>query len=347
VTDRFLRACRRETVDRTPVWLMRQAGRWLPEYRALRARHDLRTLVSSPDLLVEATLQPLHRLAVDAAPVYAEVLLPLEAAGLHLALDGDPGGRPGRIGITDPIRSSRDVDRLRAVDPRDAPGLRPTLEALTILRAELNGPAVVGVAAAPFSLAAYAVEGEAAGSFAKTRALMTSDSAAWNALCALVGTMVADYLVAQAEAGAQAIVLFDSWSQALTAEEYAAFALPHSRAVCQRVAATGVPLVHYGTGRAVLEGLAAAGGDVIGVDWRTPLDEAWARIGHDRGIQGNLAPTALLAPFEQMLEAATDVLERAEGRPGHVFNLGHGLLASTPVEHVAALVRYVQMQTEH
>ena len=323
---------------------MRQTGRWLPEYRALRSQHPVREILDSADLIVEATLMPLHRLPLDAAPVFTGPTLLLEALGLPPAAPAGRGGaRPRETVVTTGPQIL--LERVRPAEVPGSPVLQPTLDALRRLGENLRGPSVLGMAAAPFTLAAYAIEGGSPRSFSATRAIMHGEPAAWHRLCERLATAVADWLVAQVEAGAHAVQMSDAWSQTLSAGEYHEFVLPHSRAVCQRVSRTGAPILHYGTGVDLLEGLAEAGGDVIGVDWRTPIDEAWARIGGDRGIQGNLAPTALVAPFERMLESAADVLDRVNGRPGHVFNLGHGLLATSPAEHVSALVRYVQMQT--
>jgi uroporphyrinogen decarboxylase len=335
-SDRFLRACRREPVDATPVWFMRQAGRYMPEYRALRARHSLLELCRTPELAAEITLQPLRVLEVDAAIVFSDLLLPLEPMGLPF--DFVKGEGPA---LEAPLRSAADIDRLRPVDPREA--LRPVLDTIRIVRRELDGRVpVIGFAGGPFTLASYAIEGGPSSHFAATKALMYSAPAAWHRLCEKLVDVVSAYLAAQIEAGAQAVQVFDSWVGVLGPAEYCEFVKPHSARLFAALAPLGAPAIHFGVGTAtLLAEMREAGGDVIGVDWRVPLDVAWARIGYDRAVQGNLDPAVLLGPLDRVFAAADDVLERAGGRPGHIFNLGHGILPATPLEHVQALARYV------
>jgi uroporphyrinogen decarboxylase len=334
--DRFLRACRRETVDHTPVWFMRQAGRYMPEYREIRKRHSLLEICKSPELATIVTLQPLRRIDVDAAILFSDLLLPLEPMGIPF--DFVRGEGPA---IENPLRTEADIDRLKCFDPREA--LSPVLDAIRMIRKELGGEVpLIGFGGAPFTLASYAIEGGHSQNYALTKALMYSNTRAWHRLCEMLSSIVAEYLKAQIEAGAQAVQVFDSWAGALNAADYREFVMPHTRKIFEALGGLAVPTIHFGTGTAaILHEMREAGGDVIGADWRIPLDDAWQRIGHDRAIQGNLDPTVLLAPLDRMLSAADDVLQRANGRPGHIFNLGHGILPTTPVEHVQALAQHV------
>jgi uroporphyrinogen decarboxylase len=319
---------------------MRQAGRYMSEYRALRERYSLLDLCRTPDLATEVTLQPVRRIDVDAAILFSDLLLPLEPMGIKF--DFVRGEGPA---IENPIRGEEDIDRVRRFEPREA--LSHVLDAIRQVQSELAGRVpLIGFAGAPFTLASYAIEGGHSSNFARTKALMYGTPAAWHRLCELLADVVAEYLTAQIEAGVNAVQLFDSWVGALNARDYREFILPHTRRIFDRLAALDVPTIHFGVGTgAILPELREAGGHVIGADWRTPLDEAWERIGFDRAIQGNLDPTLLLGPIDRALAAADDVLERAGGRPGHIFNLGHGILPSTPVEHVQALARYVHRKT--
>jgi uroporphyrinogen decarboxylase len=320
----------------TPVWFMRQAGRYMSEYRALRERHSLLELCRTPELAAEVTLQPIKRLEVDAAILFSDLLLPLEPMGFHL--DFIRGEGPA---IDNPLQDKADIDRVHAFDPRER--LAYVLEAIKLVRTELAGRVpLIGFAGAPFTLASYAIEGGHSNTFARTKALMYGHPAEWHRFCDLLADVSSEFLAAQIEGGVDAVQLFDSWVGALNAHDYREFVLPHTRRVFDRLASFDVPAIHFGVGTgAILGELSEAGGTVIGADWRTPLDEAWRRIGFDRGIQGNLDPTLLLGPLDRILAGAADVLERAGGRPGHIFNLGHGILPMTPVEHVQALARYV------
>jgi uroporphyrinogen decarboxylase len=321
---------------------MRQAGRYMSEYRALRAQHSLLELCRTPDLVTEVTLQPVRRIEVDAAILFSDLLLPLEPMGIRF--DFVQGEGPA---IENPLRSEADIDRLRRFEPREA--LSHVLDAIRQVQVELGGRVpLIGFGGAPFTMASYAIEGGHSSSFARTKALMYGSPAAWHRLCETLADIVADYLVAQVEAGVNAIQVFDSWVGALNARDYREFILPHSRRIFEALSSYDVPTIHFGVGTgSILSDLREAGGTVIGADWRTPLDEAWQRIGFDRAIQGNLDPTLLLGPLDRALSAADDVLARAAGRPGHIFNLGHGILPTTPVEHVQALARYVHQQTRH
>jgi uroporphyrinogen decarboxylase len=281
-----------------------------------------------------------RRIEVDAAILFSDLLLPLEPMGIRF--DFIAGEGPA---IENPIESEADVDRIRRFEPREA--LNPVLDAIRQVQRELAGRVpLIGFAGAPFTLASYAIEGGHSNNFARTKSLMYGSPAAWHRLCGLLADMVSDYLIAQIEAGVDAVQVFDSWVGALNARDYREFILPHTRRIFDALAVYDVPTIHFGVGTtSILGELREAGGDVIGADWRTPLDDAWTRIGPDRAIQGNLDPTLLLGPLPRTLAAADDVLARVAGRPGHIFNLGHGILPTTPVEHVQALARYVHQQT--
>lgn len=334
--DRFLRACRRQSVDRTPVWFMRQAGRYMTEYRAIRAKHSLLEICAQPDLAAEVTLQPVRALGVDAAILFADILLPLIPMGINL----DFAAGEGPV-IHNSIRSPADVQALRPVDPHESLG--HILEAVHLVRRELDDLIpLIGFAGAPFTLASYMIEGGASRNYVKTKSLMYSDPHTWHALMGKLAHVVADYLTAQVDAGAQAIQLFDSWIGALSPDDYRDYVLPHSQLILRTVGATGVPVIHFGTGTAtLLPFLKEAGGDVIGLDWRTPLDWGWDQLGPDTAVQGNLDPVALFAPRPELERRVRAILEQAAGRPGHIFNLGHGILPETPVDNVKAAVEMV------
>jgi uroporphyrinogen decarboxylase len=333
--DRFLRACKREPVDVTPVWFMRQAGRYLAEYRAIRERYSLLDICRAPDLATAVTLQPVSRIDVDAAILFSDLLVPLEPLGLPF--DFVKGEGPS---ISNPIRSRDDVDRLRRFDPREA--LAHVLETIRLVRRELDGRLpLIGFAGAPFTLASYAIEGGPSSNFSRTKALMYSEPDVWHRLLDLFATMVGEYLRAQIEAGCAVVQVFDSWVGSLSPSDYREFALSHSKKVFDTIGGLA-PSIHFGVGTTtILKLMREAGGDVIGLDWRVPLDEGWDVVGSDRAVQGNLDPTLLLGPRSRLLAGAADVLRRAAGRPGHIFNLGHGILPTTPVEEVQALARFV------
>ncbi len=336
MTPRFLRACRREPVDRTPVWFMRQAGRYMAEYRAIRARHTLLEICRQPELAAEVTLQPVRALGVDAAILFADILLPLIPMGIQLEFAAGEGPL-----IHNPIRMVADVAALRPVDPHES--LSHVLEAVCLIRNELDGQIpLIGFAGGPFTLASYLVEGGSSRNYVKTKSLMYGNPQAWHTLMGKLARVVADYLIAQVNAGAQAIQLFDSWVGALGPDDYREYVLPHSRLVLQEVGATGAPLIHFGTGTATLLPLMKeAGGDVIGLDWRTPLDWGWEQVGADSAVQGNLDPVALFAPRPELERRVRAILEQAGSRPGHIFNLGHGILPETPADNVKAVVEMV------
>jgi uroporphyrinogen decarboxylase len=308
----------------------------MPEYRALRQRYSLLELCARPELAVEVTLQPLNATEVDAAILFSDLLLPFTPMGLPFDFLKGEGPQ-----IETPVRTASDVDRLRTFEPRESLG--HVLETIRLLRVELaDRVPLIGFGGAPFTLASYAIEGGPSTSYARTKAFMYSEPAAWHRLCERFVEVMSTYLRAQIEAGAQAIQIFDSWAGALGRSDYREFALPHSKRIFESLADTEVPLIHFGVGTtAILRDIAEAGGDVIGLDWRQPLDEGWATVGFDRGVQGNLDPTLLLGPRARLFAAAEDVLRRAGGRPGHIFNLGHGVLPNTPLENVQALARHV------
>jgi uroporphyrinogen decarboxylase len=332
---RFLKACRREPVDVTPVWFMRQAGRYMAEYRALRQKHSLLEICRIPDLATEVTLQPVRRIEVDAAILFSDLLLPFEPMGLPFDFIKGEGPQ-----IERPINDAADIDRLQVFEPREA--LAHVLQAIRQVQRELSGRVpLIGFAGAPFTLASYAIVGGHSSNFAKTKALMYGHPEAWHRLCEKFAIVVAEYLKAQIEAGVDAVQIFDSWVGTLNAADYREFALPHTQRIFAAIGST-VPTIHFGTGTAtILPELREAGGDVVGVDWRIPIDEGWDRIGHDRAVQGNLDPTLLLGPVARMFQQADEVLDRINGRAGHIFNLGHGILPSTPLEHVQMLAQYV------
>jgi uroporphyrinogen decarboxylase len=335
VRDRFLRACRREPVDATPVWFMRQAGRYLPEYRRLRGDADVLTLTRDPETAAEVTLQPVRRMDVDAAILFSDIMVPVAAVGVDVRIVANQGPT-----LDEPFREEADVRRLRPLEP--AEDVPHTLETIRILLEVLDVP-LVGFAGAPFTLASYLVEGRPSRDHVRTKALMHGQPAAWTGLLeAITDHVVLPYLRAQVEAGVHAVQLFDSWAGALDPDDYREHVLPWSRRIFESLRGAGVPLIHFGTGTGeLLPLMREAGADVVGVDWRVPLDAAWDRIGHDAGIQGNLDPAALLGPWEVVERKARAVLERAGGRPGHVFNLGHGVLPDTPPEFLDRLVDLV------
>jgi uroporphyrinogen decarboxylase len=336
VNDRFLRACRREPVDATPVWFMRQAGRYMADYRFVRERHSLLEICRHPDLAAAVTLQPVKAIDVDAAILFSDLLLPFTPMGLDF--DFVKGEGPS---IERPIREAADVERVRMFEPRE--GLAHVLETIRILRQELaDRVPLIGFGGAPFTLAAYAIEGGPSATYATAKAFMYAQPAAWHRLCDRFARVIADYMRAQIEAGVQAVQIFDSWVGQLSRADYREFALPHTKRIFDTLAGAGVPTIHFGVSTgAILPDMKDGGGDVIGVDWRAPLDEAWDRIGRDRAIQGNLDPVTLLGPADRMFAAADDILRRAAGRPGHIFNLGHGILPTTPLDQVQALARHV------
>ena len=337
MNDRFLRACRREPVDATPVWFMRQAGRSFAAYRALRKKYGILELAKTPDLCAEVTLMPVHELGVDAAVMFADIMLPLEPMGIGLRIEPEIGPIIDR-----PIRSTADVAALRPFDPAD---VSFTLEAIALVKRELDGRAgVIGFSGAPFTLACYLIEGRPSRDFTTAKAFMYREPAAWHDLMEQLSHMVVAYLQAQLRAGADVVQLFDSWVGGLSPADYREFVQPHVRRIFASL--RNVPTIHFGTGTAaLLELMADAGGDVIGLDHRVSLSDGWRRVGQDRGVQGNLDPARLLAGWVATQAGARAVLDEAAGRPGHIFNLGHGVLPDTETDLLRRLVDLVHEQT--
>lgn len=336
-SDRFLRACRREPTDRTPVWFMRQAGRYMPEYRRLRQNHSFLEMTKTPSLAAEITLQPLRAFPLDAAIIYSDILLPLEPMGARLEYAAGEGPV-----IHNPLRTAADVAGLREVDA--ARDLAFVGEAIRLVRPQIAVP-LIGFAGAPFTLASYLIEGGASRNYAETKRLMYHDPRAWHSLMAKLARVVADHLRCQVEAGADVVQVFDSWVGCLSPSDYREYVLPHTRSVFESLRDLTTPTIHFGTGNpALLPLLRQAGGDVIGLDWRVPLNAAWATLGAV-AVQGNLDPVALFAPPDELERRVRDVLARAGGRPGHIFSLGHGILPGTPVESVRLVAELVHHLT--
>ncbi|HEX9094723.1 MAG TPA: uroporphyrinogen decarboxylase [Candidatus Dormibacteraeota bacterium] len=333
----LVRAARREPLDRRPVWFMRQAGRSLPEYRKVRESYDLFTICQNPELCAEVTLQPVRRLGVDGAVLFADIMLPV-AFGLGVELQLVDGVGPV---VEHPVRAQADIDRLQLRSAEEAVPF--VLETIKLLRRQLKpSVAVIGFSGAPFTLAGYLIEGKPSREFLKTKAMMYGEPALWDALMTRLSQLVLDYLLAQIKAGAQLVQVFDSWVGALSPSDYRRYVLPHMAGIFSGLQRAAAPSIHFATGTAgILTLMREAGGDVIGVDWRVDLGEAWRLVGFDRGIQGNLDPALLLGPWPVIEDGARRVIEAAGGRPGHIFNLGHGVLPDSPVEHLQRLVEYV------
>jgi uroporphyrinogen decarboxylase len=339
----FLRACRREPVDHTPIWLMRQAGRYMPEYRAIRAKHSMLDVIRSPELAAEITLQPINAFGMDAAIIFSDILPPLVGMGLNLEFVKGEGPV-----IYNPIRTTDDIVALQTPPAEENMGF--TLAAIRLVTAELTprGIPLIGFAGAPFTLASYAIEGGSSKNYEKTKALMYQFPDAWDMLMRKLATVQADYLLRQAEAGASALQLFDSWAGlALGLQDYVRYIQPYNRMLFSELEKASVPTINFSTGTAFyLDEVAACGGSVIGVDWRIPLDMAWEKVGFERAVQGNLDPTALLTDWATVREKVDDVLARVNGRSGHIFNLGHGIFPTVPTDTVKRLVAYVQETTQ-
>ncbi|HYV13354.1 MAG TPA: uroporphyrinogen decarboxylase [Pyrinomonadaceae bacterium] len=330
-----MRACRREPVPYTPVWLMRQAGRYMREYREVREKTTFLELCKNPALAAEVTVTAVERLGVDAAIIFADILLILEPLGIELEFAKGEGPV-----IHNPVRKASDVERLREL--QDPGELDFVYEAIRQTRSALKPDIpLIGFCGAPFTLASYMTEGAGSKNYVHTKRLMYDDAGAWHAMMALISRALVKYLNAQIEAGAQAVQLFDSWVGCLSPDDYREFVLPHTKSVIENVT-KGVPVIHFGTGTAtLLELMREAGGDVIGLDWRVRLDEGWQRVGHDVAVMGNLDPVVLFAKQDVLRTQTKKILEQAGGRAGHIFNLGHGILPETPVENVIALVEIV------
>ena len=332
----MMRACRREPVERTPVWLMRQAGRYLPEYRRIREKVGFLELCKNPALSAEVMLATVNRLGVDAAIIFSDLLPILEPMGMNLEFAAGEGPV-----IHNPIREAAEVARLKELDDLDR--LSFVMDVVAATRAGLDDSIpVIGFAGAPFTLASYCVEGGGSRAWLHTKTLMYRHESAWHDMMGRLARAVSRYLVAQLDAGAQIVQLFDSWVGCLSPEDYRRYVLPHSRTAIAEACRRG-PVIHFATGNpALLPLLAEAGGSVIGIDWRIDLDEAWRTVGHDRAVQGNLDPAVLLADRDTVRRRTQEILARAGGRPGHIFNLGHGVLPQTPVENVLELIATVK-----
>ncbi|MEZ4835471.1 MAG: uroporphyrinogen decarboxylase [Caldilineaceae bacterium] len=321
----------------TPIWLMRQAGRYMIEYRTLREKHTILEIIKTPELACEVTMQPINAFDLDAAIIFADILPPLEGMGLNLEFVRGEGPV-----IHNPLRSRADVDALRTPSAEEA--LHFTLNAIKLARKELDplGIPLIGFSGAPFTMASYAIEGGSSRNYVLAKGMMYNDPDAWHLLMDKLATVVGDYLRAQAQAGAQVLQLFDSWVGALSPADYREFVMPYSRRAIQTAQETGVPVIHFGTDtNGILHLIKEAGGDVIGVDWRIDLDAARQILGDDVAVQGNLDPVSLFAPWPELEKRAKTVLDQAAGRPGHIFNLGHGILPQTPVDNVKRLVDFV------
>lgn len=338
---RFLDACSHRQPDATPVWFMRQAGRCLAEYRELRKRYDILTMAKTPELCAQVTLMPVEQFGVDGAVLYADIMLPIEGMGISLEIEPDIGPI-----IHNPVRSMQDVERLLVPEAEESTPF--VMEAIRLVRKALDGKqATIGFSGAPFTLACYLIEGRPSRDYGLAKSLMYGQPQVWHALMEKLTEVVTRYLLAQIEAGVDVVQLFDSWVGALSPSVYRRFVLPYSQRIFEAVKTTGTPSIHFGTGAAsLLELMAEAGGDIISVDWRVELDDAWTRIGYERGIQGNLDPTLLLTGWETIEEGMREVLRRAGQRPGHIFNLGHGVLAPTSPDMLRRLVEAVHEETQ-
>ncbi len=338
--SRFLNACRGLPVDATPVWFMRQAGRYMAEYRAIREKLTLLEIVQRPEVAAEVTLQPVEAHGVDAAILFADILLPVVPLGFNLEFVKGRGPQ-----IDNPFRQETDLDRMRPIEARA--DLGHVMETIQLLRKELSPEvALIGFSGAPFTVASYVIEGGPSKEYHHVKTLMYSRPDLWNSFLGKITEALTDYLLAQIEVGAQAVQLFDSWVGVLNPADYREYVLPHSRKILQAAQGTGVPVIHFGTNTTTLLPLMKeAGGDVIGLDWRLPLDDGWKILGEDVGVQGNLDPLALFAPREVLAHKVRDVLNRAGGKPGHIFNLGHGISRHTDPGQVKAVVDMVHEWT--
>ena len=335
MNDTFLRACRCEPTDYTPVWLMRQAGRYMKEYMEIRKRHSFLEMCRTPEIACEVTLQPVDKLNVDAAIIFADILLPLEGMGIKLEFAKNEGPV-----ILNPVRGEKDVAALRVIEPaEDVPYL---LEAIRLVKRELEDRIpLIGFSAAPFTLASYIIEGGGSKNYLHAKRLMYGEPELWRRLMDSITSTLIAYVNAQIDAGADAIQIFDSWAGALSPQDYALYVQPHTRRLIEGISGR-VPVINFSTGTsAYIDTISQCGGDVVGVDWRIRLDTAWERIGHGRAIQGNLDPTVLFAPRTEIKRQVETILNMADRRAGHIFNLGHGIIVGTPVDNVKALVDYV------
>jgi uroporphyrinogen decarboxylase len=336
MNSRFLEACRRRPTDVRPVWFMRQAGRYLKQYREIRSKHGILEICKRPDLAAAVTLQPVEILDVDAAIIFADLLLPVEPMGLKLKFVAGEGPV-----IENPVATSQDIDTLSTANTDD---LAYVGEAIQIVVKALEGKApVIGFIGAPFTLASYIIEGGPSRTFLKTKQMMYGNETLWRRLMGKLVDVLGPFGVMQVASGARAIQVFDSWVGALGPDDYVRFVAPYSRALIERVRSSGVPVIHFGTGAAgFFRELHAAGGDVMGVDWRINIDQAWMDISYRSAVQGNLDPAVLFSPLPELKMRVHELLKRTGTRPGHIFNLGHGILPDTPVDHVKAVVQMVR-----
>ena len=336
MSSRFLDACRRRPTDVRPVWFMRQAGRYLKPYREIRSKHTILEICKRPDLAAEVTLQPVEILDVDAAIIFADILLPIEPMGLKLEFRAGEGPH-----IENPVRTTNDVDSLSISNTDDLGYVGESIQLVT--RALAGKVPVIGFTGAPFTLASYMIEGGPSKSFLQTKRMMYNDETLWRRLMGKIVDVLGPFAIMQVAAGARAIQIFDSWVGALSPDDYVRYVAPYSRALIERVRSTGVPVIHFGTGASgFFRELHAAGGDVMGVDWRVNIDQAWMDISYRSAVQGNLDPVALFAPLPELKAKVHELLKRTGTRPGHIFNLGHGILPETPVDHVKAVVQMVR-----
>jgi uroporphyrinogen decarboxylase len=334
--SRFVKACRAQPVDRTPVWFMRQAGRYMPEYRAVRKQYSLIEICKQPKIAAEVTITAAEILGVDAAIIFADLLLPLEVMGLPFHFSAGEGPV-----IEKPIRSNEEITRLRTDHAAD---LGYVSEAIRLVcRHFSNHLPVIGFCGAPFTLASYMIEGGGSRNYLHTKKMMYSSPQSWDELLCKLVAVTSEYATEQVRAGADVIQIFDSWVGCLSVEDYRRYVLPRTTELVKKLQASGAPVIYFGTDTAMLlPSMRETGADVIGLDWRIPLDEGWARLGNQKAIQGNLDPALLFASWPELKSRAEDILRRAASRPGHIFNLGHGILPETPVENVRALANFVQ-----
>jgi uroporphyrinogen decarboxylase len=336
MSSRFLDACRRRPTDVRPVWFMRQAGRYMKQYRDIRAKHTILEICKRPDLAAAVTLQPIEVLDVDAAIIFADLLLPVEPMGLKLEFRAGEGPH-----IDNPVRTSNDVDSLSISNVDDLGYVGESIQ--MVHKALANKIPIIGFVGAPFTLASYMIEGGPSKSFLHTKRLMYSDETLWRRLMGKIVDVLGPFAIMQVANGARAIQVFDSWVGALSPDDYVRYVAPYSRALIERIRSTGVPVIHFGTGASgFFKELHAAGGDVMGVDWRVNIDQAWMDISYRSAVQGNMDPAALFAPLPELKAKVHELLKRTGTRPGHIFNLGHGILPETPVENVKAVVQIVR-----
>jgi uroporphyrinogen decarboxylase len=336
MSSRFLDACRRRPTDVRPVWFMRQAGRYMRQYREIRARHSILEICKRPDLAAAVTLQPVELLDVDAAIIFADLLLPVEPMGLKLQFVAGEGPQ-----IDNPVRTSDDIDSLSISNTDELGYVGEAIQA--VVRALAGRVPVIGFVGAPFTLASYMIEGGSSRAFLRTKQMMYRDETLWRRLMGKLVDVLGPFGILQVASGARALQVFDSWVGALGPDDYVRYVAPYSRALIERLRSTGVPVIHFGTGAAgFFKELHAAGGDVMGVDWRINIDQAWMDISYRSAVQGNLDPAVLFAPLPELRARIHELLKRTGTRPGHIFNLGHGILPETPVEHVKAAVQMVR-----